>query len=404
MESILKLFVNCIIIVYIFSLLCHFIIWRVADFYSVFQEFLLRRSSYKNQALVGKLLVLNYRVCRKLFYFLCRIQPFSLGKDIESDCFNAKILSATKKRNLSWIGRCFGLSLIINFIRKYEDNIMEIFSEVFQNETALTVNEFIEEYMWLIIASIGALSLLYRFYKDRFINKIILDIQEDALRDILHTHMRVWNDFVRLQDVLCENVQLFFEMYKVNGKLFVMSNDISNLYSKYEYDIDKDTFKVGQNVNWSSGRDEGYGFKEITDLTEKLKANIQKFMDTEPFYSTSAISKYEKKLIGFDITYRVKNRDEKCLLCKEYILGIYDKCRETLDDVLMDVELSDDYKIQRLNMLYQEKNNGLLYVTKRTIEYIVELDIYIASLKRLLALKTRRSDLPIDELIKKYER
>lgn len=130
---------------------------------------------------------------------------------------------------------------------------------------------------------------------------------------------------------------------------------------------------------------------------------IEKFENTNSFYSTSAVNKYITGLHGFDISRAIIKNDERHLLCEEFIKSQYEQYPNNITDFIADRNFDDTSKIKKLNNLLDLRNCDVVDFALKTIEYVIDIETYIYKFSKAFALKTRRKDLSLEQIFEKYK-
>ena len=330
--------------------------------------------------------------------FFYKMQPFHSKYSKES--FRTELSSDEGRQN----GKSFCLIIVasglvyivlnnIEFIKMQMEK--RFYIELFEN-----ANSFIGDYKWIIITLVSVLVLLHRYLRSKFIDPIVLSIQEKELEKVILTHMDMLRDFVELYGLLCDNINRFLHSSKEKKDMFIIYRSMEEKYGKFEYDTIEHSFKV-KKKNTSKNdwyKSKGYSYKNITEVTSRLKEKNSEFKKLKPYYNTMAINKYAKGLKGFDITRSALYKNEENLLCEELVKEICDTYPSSLNCISEEI-IDNPYVIAEMNRVMKNKSDRMINVALETIEYVVDLDIYIRNLKKLFALKSRREETPTQAIL-----
>jgi hypothetical protein len=256
----------------------------------------------------------------------------------------------------------------------------------------------------MILTIFGVLFLIYEVLKDKYTNKIISEIQDEELKNIIIVHKDLFKDFRMLHNILCYNINHFFDTPKGNGIIIRLHMCIAEKFPSFEFDVVHHSFKKkeGHNLYYSIGT-RTYGYKNVAVIINKMKMIIEKFEKTNSFYSTSAINKYIYGLHGFDISRAIIKNDESHLLCEEFIKSQYEQYPKDITDFITDRNFDDTNKIKKLNNILDSRNYCVSDVALKTIEYVINIETYIYKFSKAFALKTRRKDLSLEQIFEKYK-
>lgn len=263
---------------------------------------------------------------------------------------------------------------------------------------------FISENKWMLLTTFGVVFLVYEVLKDRFTNKIISEIHDEELKNIIITHKELFMNFITLRNTLCFNINHFFDTPKENGIIYHIHMSITEKFPSFEFDSVHRSFKKKECQNLYSPLNSGtYGYKNIADILNKMKIRIEEFKNTNPFYNTSAINKYVRGLQGFDISRAIKENDINHLLCEEFIKSLYELYPEHITEFITNSNFDDESKIIKLNELLDSGNYLAANTVLKTIEYTIDIETYIYKFSKAFALKTRRKELSFEQILDKYK-
>ena len=341
--------------------------------------------------------------------FFYKIEPICFETRNHGDYFSPELLSDISKHNLSSTLICFLIALLGNFTLNHTYLYHQIRNELFNKGSLANTIDFIVKHKLLILSLISTLLLLFSYFKNKFTSKLITEIHDEEIKNILLTHKDMFHDFVNLHDILCQNITHFLESYKDNGIPWLLHNNISKSFHHFTYDSKTKQFKRVLHSNhkgfysFNLRTSEFYGYKNISNTSNVLKNRITEFNDTNPFYSTAAINKYISGLLGFNISRVAQKYDETNLLCEEYLKSLLSECPQNLINLVNDPVLDDAIKIQELNEYLANKNELLSETVMATIEYVIDLNTYIHKFRKAFALKTHRDAFPSTKIFDKYK-
>lgn len=131
-------------------------------------------------------------------------------------------------------------------------------------------------YFWHSISCIWSL-------KDRFTNKIISEIHDEELKNIIITHKELFMDFITLRNTLCFNINHFWYSER-------KWNNLSHTYEHHRkipffwIRFSSSQFQKKECQNLYSPLNVGtYGYKNIADILNKMEIRIEEFKNTNPF-------------------------------------------------------------------------------------------------------------------------
>lgn len=400
--SVFLLFVALLI-----TLICEWIISFTLISYFAIQEWLLTKSNRNNKLFISKLVIILYKSHKKIVALLIRILPFSFKKYESNDRFEPKLLKTSSRKNVCTVLICLGFSLFINVILNYINQLSTIWNTVLNSNYIGKGISFVSENKILLLTTLGVFCIVYSVFRDKFTNKIILQIHDEELKNIIITHKELFMDFIVLRNILCKNIDHFFDIYKEeDGVIFQLHNNISKMFPAFRYDAEQKSF---QKTDTSSSKyyhplsTDVFGYIEIGDVIEKMNLRITKFKDSNSFYNTSAINKYVKGLDGFDITRAIQKNNTSTLLCEEFFSKLCKEYPEHQTNVINDCSYDDEFKIKLLNERLSLINNHTFSVALETIEYAIDIERYIDKFSKVFALKTRRKQLSLDQILERYK-
>lgn len=357
-----------------------------------------------NKLIIGKLIISVYKLHKIIISFFVRIKPFQFKRYEFSENFHPRLCTTKSKKNIISILICLGFTMIINFVLNHINMFKEAYLLSFDKQIAKNIFTFISENKLMMITTFGVLFLVYEVLKDRFTNKIISEIHDEELKNIIVTHKNLFMDFITLRVTLCYNINHFFDTPKKNGIIYHIHMSITEKFPSFEFDAVHHSFKKKefQNLYYALNA-RTYGYKSITDILNKMKMRIEEFNNTNPFYNTSAINKYIRGLQGFDISRAIKENDESHLICEEFIKSMYEQYPEHITEFITNSNFADTSKITKLNELLDFRNYLTASTALKTIEYAIDIETYIYKFSKAFALKTRRKELSFKQILDKYK-
>ena len=373
-----------VFILFMFSIFCRILILGIHNFYSWLQKNLFKKSKIENKRFISKCLIVNFRIYRILINCIWTIQPFDLYRTESKDIFHPQLNSAKTRRNVLIIGICFLLSILLYL---FSNNIQTVYSflEIIKTKNiGNRIFDFISINKWAILAFLSLIGLAYSVLKDKFSNKIISDIQDDELKNIIITHKNIYPDFIDLKIVLCKNIDVFLCSPKENGDLFILYRSIINKFSDFQYDYKKHTLKKEKKSYHSNNSfNQSVGYESIAEVITKINHKIQEFRDRNPFYETFAINKYIHGLWGIDIS----DINRKKLIDINLVQNICNDYPEHIIEIIQSEDYPVEEQIKTLNDLFRGRNDYLLETAIKTIEYVIEIENYINKFRKAFVLK-----------------
>ena len=302
------------------------------------------------------------------------------------------------------ITTCFGISVTIYLLLNNLHKLNTIYIWLIDKQIPKQWVYFISTNKWTILTTVGIMILLYEFFEDKFTNKIITDLQDEELKNILTAHKDLFLDFCILSDILCTNINEFFNTPKDSGIIYFIHRDITERFPDFEYDIKQHSFKKNnpEHTNIPDFTDEKiYGYHDIDDILDKMKTRINEFQKTNPLYATYAINKYIRGLQGFDISSVIQRIDSQHLLCEKFFKVLSENNTVDIINIMENNNFDDNIKIQQLNKLLRSRNRSAINAALKTIELTIDIETYLHKLRKVFTLKTRRKQLSLEHLIDK---
>lgn len=409
---IVDILINFIIIIFVLFILtiildCLFSI--VVNLYYWFQTKLIKISNSKNSSIIMKFIVANYKFYKILCYLIIKCEPFYFQKT-KSDYFKTSIFD---RKNITICIASLLISIFKELIFKYN---VEIQSFIFANVNSTNIQNlfnriisFMTTNKWYILLLILTISIIYEFYKDKYINKIILKIQDKELEEILIFHKSILHDCEKLEVSLCKNIMNILNMHKNNGLFSCVKESLLNSYNfcYYDYSINEFKLKTDKNIYPYSLNIEN----SLSDFEKIDKLNIiqDKYNDLKNknlFYNEYSLKFYTNGLKYFAFHKMLAKYTGNHLLSQDNLHKI---CFKNLDEEKIGILIlnkSFDSAIECLNELHSFKTNLIISDTIDTIEFVIDLDKYIKCIRKFFKLQKKRNGLSskvINEVIEKIK-
>lgn len=401
LSKIIWLLILIFCILFIFSFIFRLLIAACIFIYDNIQKFLLTKSNNLNRGIIGKIIILTYKIYKPVLSFLYIVTFFKF-ETYEVYYFEPKFFSI----NLKKICTCLGIAIIINIILNSVDTIQYIYDineNAINKQTIQNIEMFFIENKWMLMTTLGVMFLVVDNIKDRFVNKIISEIQDDELKKVICLHNELFKNFKKLQRNLCYNINLFLVQPKEKGILRSLDQAISKQFPYYEYDINQHSFKKRR----YPVRDTyiiSPKYLDISEIVNEMQKCIKEFKESKHFYDLSCINKYVHGLEGFNVTFNIEKNDEKQLLCKSFFDYLYQHYPKNSIEIIEDNNIEDSRKVEELNEILNSKNFDIFDTALNTIEYVIDIEIYLSKLKKIFALKNRRTTIPVGNIVDKYNK
>lgn len=204
---------------------------------------------------------------------------------------------------------------------------------------------------------------------------------------------------------MCKNINHLFNTPKDFGMIYLIHSSISEEFSSFKYDTRQRSFKRKsssfRNIPFSLNS-KIYGYENISDILNKMKARIEEFKQLNSFYDTSAINKYVHGLRGFDVSRVILENSAGDLLCEEFFKNLCEEYPDDIIDLIADNNFDESIKIEKLNKLLNLRNDIAIITALKTIQFTIDIEAYIYKFRKVFALKARRKELSIEQIINKY--
>lgn len=144
--------------------------------------------------------------------------------------------------------------MVINFVLNNINIFKKAYLWFLDEQIAKNILTFISENKWMLLTTFGVVFLVYEVLKDRFTNKIISEIHDEELKNIIITHKELFMDFITLRNTLCFNINHFFDTPKENGIIYHIHMSITEKFPSFEFDSVHRSFKKKECQNLYSLR------------------------------------------------------------------------------------------------------------------------------------------------------
>lgn len=389
----------CIAILY--SVLSLVLIRGIMLAYYTIQYGLLKRSGQENKFFVEKLLIIFYKLQKRLLYFVTHIRPFRLCIS-ETDNFIPRLF-VSGGRNVFVVLLLYCLAIIIILFQNNYDIGREVVRYISDSNTILRVWSFISGHIWFILALLSTLALFYSAFKDKFIDKIITEIQDEELISIIKFHKSILGDCVNLRESLCKNIDRFLTSRKNNGIIVKLQDEMEKKFPLYGYCEKEKTFIKNTKDLWRFNGipATSFGYEITTDILQRIKEKLKEFEKASPFYSTAALNKYIHGLNGFDVTYFIYNTKYDRMLDEIKFKELCTDYSDQFVDMICGEDIDKD-KIEALNKALKNRSEEVISLALNAIEAAIDIDLYIRKFEKAFALKRRRKGVPLEQIIEKY--
>lgn len=378
-----------------------FVAWITVQIYWHLQMFLITYSNCRSQLghfVNRKMLILNYRVFRRVYSFLKGMVPFYYEFEGEKRYLELRIVSYKWKDTVKGFF-CSGIvAAVLHYGLKYRRQITDGVAAAIAWGCKIAVFEFFTD-NWVIIVTILAIVLIMvRYCKDKYINNIIYQIQDDDLKKILNIHKNIFHNIAELRNDLRYNLETVLRAQKSKGIFMPLCWSMENAYSQFSYNEGTKLFEKYDGHFRSVSFCPAVGYREITEQLSQIEKVVDDYLAASPYYSLSAVNKYIRGLNRFDITSFSQNNNVGNLICWEYIDCMCNKFSENLNNMMCS-DYSDETKIRELTDLLKVRSFVILSDIEKTIRVAIEMDEYIKHFGKALRLRARRKDIPVEDAL-----
>lgn len=396
-RSVFNNITSFVIIIIVITTICSILEYLVREIYYKLQNLYISKSN-NHYDLYEKLLLINYRIYKFLEKFFIFINPIKNYDDHYNRYFDIKIFSYSFRDSLKSIS-IYGVLLyiirllvknyndILNFLQIHNNiNVIEILKKAFSN---------LYENKWYILAFLSAVSIIYGVYKNKFTNKIIEELQDEELKEIIELYKKVSLELIELEILLLENIKIILTEYKSDGIFYFLYTEVENRYSFCEYDYSSNKLVV--NNSYYSGISRNVKLKEVSQNIDNIKNLFNIYNESKHFYSPYAINKYFKGMNKFDVELFAKF--PRVLLSEKYFNKRFDNIFSECNTMMQNENISKEYVVNVLNERIKDFNSSIYYTTINSIEKVIQIDKFNKQLQKSMSLKKYRNKFSIDSLI-----
>lgn len=403
-------FLQCVCLVYgVWAAVCALFAgtaWIIFQAYKHLQMFLIKYSHVNSELwkrVNRKLLVVNYRVYRKIFPFLTGLIPIHY-KSPEGDRYlELQIVSVKWKGTIYGVFFCGIISTALHLGLKYRLQIISKIEKALEWIRSENVFSTITTNWVAILSLLGIILIILRYCKDKYINNVITQIHDEELKKILIVHKKLFREIVNLLNRLSVNLEWILQTPKSAGCFMPLYWSIENSYPQFSYNEKTQSFEVNDGDFRHASPYPTVVYKEISGQLARIKKEIGDFLETSPYYSTSAVNRYIRGLSGFDIASFAQRYSTDDLICREYVENICNKFPENLEEVMMCSTYSDETKIEKLKDLLDRRNYQIQTTVEETIRVSIEMEEYVKRFSKAFKLKTKRKGIPAQDLLEKMK-
>lgn len=378
-------------------LICYFSGRLVEIAYNGLQRWLLKRSS-RNRLLLSLIniaLIINCRTHRRLSHFFNRT-IFSRYNQSRRFHFSTSILNDEAKPAALSIILFTIISFSLHFSLRYRFAIADSFGTIVNSHIASNFLEFAKANYLSIITCIVIVVIVGKHLKEKYIDKIVLEEQDEDLKKILKFHKELYKLIANLRRSLCANIGCALQLPKVKGTLCSLTVAIEALCPKFEYDYSKKSFVVRNGGDiprpfW------GGDYFEIQKQIETIQSKYHDYFSSSPFYDSSAIIKYYPKIDDLEIKFYVQQYGVQDLICKEHIASLNSKILTRISEIKQESH-SQETVIEKLNVFLNNENDFFIDSMMNSIEYVILLDDYLRGFGKAFKLRAKRGGLPIPDI------
>ena len=398
--SIIKVILKFITIVVSAAVICSIFEYTVRKIYFKLQNLYIKKSGDKHM-IYEKLLVTNYNVYNCLETFFNFINPIKIYDEYHKTYFDIKIFSYSFRDTIKAIS-IYGIILfIIKAITKNYNNILNFL----QKQHNINYIEIIKialinlyENKWYILACLSVVSIIYGIYKSKFTNKIVEELQDNELKEIIELYKNISIELINLEMLLLKNIKTMLVTHKKDGVFFFLYNAIENRTDFCKYDYSKNILIVKENRFTDSGLGvANINLNDINQSLDNIKTAFDNYYKERHFYSPHAINKYFKGLNHFNIVFFAKS--PPLLIDEKYINNMIDNIIEDYNLMIENEDISREYIVEQLNENVKKKNDILYIAIRESIEKVIQIDKFNEQLRKSMSLKKHRDKFSIDSFI-----
>lgn len=400
-ESISHYFIDYIkdyiIIIALTACMCSIFNYAVRKIYFKLQNLYIKKSDNKYR-LYEKLLVINYKVYNCLETFFYFINPIKSYDEYSKKYFDIKIFSYSFRDTVKAIS-IYGIILfVIKIITKNYNGILNFLHKQHNINYIEIIQTIFIENKWYILACLSAVSIIYGIYKNKFTNKIVEELQDNELKEIIELYKNISLGLINLEMLLLENIKTILISYKKDGTFVFLYNLIENRTNFCKYDYSKNILIVKENHFRYTGLGVvNINLNDINQPLDNIKTAFDNYYKKRHFYSPRAINKYFKGLNHFNIEFFAKF--PPLLIDEKYINEMINSIIKDCNFMIEDEDIPREYIVDKSNEKVKDKNIILYSTIRESIEKVIQLDKFNKQLRKSMSLKKHRDKFSIDSLI-----
>lgn len=400
-ESISHYFIDYIkdyiIIIALTACMCSIFNYAVRKIYFKLQNLYIKKSDNKYR-LYEKLLVINYKVYNCLETFFYFINPIKSYDEYSKKYFDIKIFSYSFRDTVKAIS-IYGIILfVIKIITKNYNGVLNFLHKQHNINYIEIIQTILIENKWYILACLSAVSIIYGIYKNKFTNKIVEELQDNELKEIIELYKNISLELVNLEMLLLENIKSMLTTYKKDGIFVLLYKAIEEKVSFCEYNTYKNILIVGKNNFYNTKLAYTHiTLKSINESLNNIKTILDNYYKKGHFYSPYAINKYFKGLKNYNVELFVKF--PSILIDEKNINNMIGSIVEDCNLMINDDEDSRKFAVDKLNEKVKEKNDILYIAIRESIEKVIQIDKFNKKLRKSMSLKKYRDKFSIDSFI-----
>lgn len=400
-ESISHYFIDYIkdyiIIIALTACICSIFNYAVRKIYFKLQNLYIKKSDNKYR-LYEKLLVINYKVCNYLEIFFDFINPIKNYCKYHEAYFAIKIFSDSFRDTIKSMSAYGIILLIIKTITINYNKILNFIQNINYIDVLKTALTHLYENKWYILAFLSAVSIIYGIYKNKFTNKIVEELQDNELKEIIELYKDISLELINLEMLLLENIKTILAAHKKDEIFVFLYNAIEHRTDFCKYDYSKNILVVKENHFRYTGLGVvNINLNDINQPLDNIKTAFDNYYKKRHFYSPRAINKYFKGLNHFNIEFFAKF--PPLLIDEKYINEMINSIIKDCNFMIEDEDIPREYIVDKLNEKVKDKNIILYSTIRESIEKVIQLDKFNKQLRKSMSLKKHRDKFSIDSLI-----
>ena len=177
---------------------------------------------------------------------------------------------------------------------------------------------------------------------------------------------------------------------------------MENSYPQFTYNEGAKTFEVNDGESRVTAHCAMKAYKEISAQLDRIKKQVDDFLAESPYYSTSAINKYIGGLGGFDVASFARRYATDNLICREYVEDKFSKLPGNLDKMMLS-EDSNETKARKLTDYLNTQSQIIQGAIEENIRMAIEMEEYIKHFSKAFKLKSRRKEMPLQDMLDKMK-